>query len=108
MSLSYEATKRRVHPFDVNTSGASLLAEIHKVAGAPLCHGIDYRVPYSASAEEAVFMADKIDALTPAQVDALCKETLNIWHDMSPNWFVNFVREWARFLRKCGGYATPE
>jgi hypothetical protein len=95
--------------FDVNFCGAELLWHAHRSAGAAIYVDPDLpdlfqRVPYAATADEAIAMADALDVAPPEAYKALFDGEVARGWDGTPEEYIAWVREWSAFLRKSGGY----
>lgn len=128
MGLDYFAKKGGC--FSVNTAGADVLGLLYKNLGLPL-YDLDLqgsiegrvsrikgfaiaRAGYVLEADQAVAVADAIQAKSDDEISAAIQLIFDEGHDLidpgdpradTVAWF----RLWERFLRGCGGYSTdPE
>lgn len=97
--------------WDVNVCGADLLGQVHHDLGLPLgtsqrlSNGPPFWIPFSMEAKLALETSKKIAQATDAQiVKVLDEEWVREYWDGTPEEFVGWVRDWGKFLKKCGGY----
>ncbi len=112
MSRQYRALAPRkvtAEIFDVNTSGAALLGELHKRAGIPVnCpKGEDWppSTMFSATARDSREAFLRISSLTDTELKLLLDTdgVRGLWGGTADD-FVLWVREWEDWLLGCGGY----
>jgi len=93
--------------WDVNAWGADLLGTVHAALDIPVYDigGSPYRVPYSATAAESEAMAKQLAEVSDTQIQEVFEShDLSRGFDGSVEDFIEWIRDWQKFLEKCKGY----
>lgn len=99
--------------WDVNSSGANLLGGLHSQLNLPVCNSEHIisdcpRVPYSMDKVIAEATARKLSGISDEDVKATLERFKSCWVDEldAVNCYLEWVRDWQKFLEVCGGYKT--
>lgn len=98
--------------FAFNSAGSSLMGQVYLELGIPMAEGnpplpLSQRIPYVADDAEARAAEKILAEATDDQIKAVLDvEGMRSMFSGTPDDFVEWVRDWQRFLEVCGGYDT--
>lgn len=119
MSLCYNP-KTKIDPhcasqydhggWDVNVSGAEILGGLHEQLGLAKCekgYGPP-RVPYSMDEATALSTAKRLSEISDEDVKGTFEKYAYCWKETptAVDDYLEWVRNWQKFLEVCGGYDT--